>query len=370
MTLTCGDSQHTLFRVMRNASVQETLLVGAAIETIARSLPTSWTINRSPRLVGDSGADAIVELTGPSGQVRFAVQAKRSGSMPSSVLMAVLQQKQRQAELSVLFVSDYIGPALRAALEGHDISYADATGWMRIVSDEPLVLLTGRGADRSPRRRASSAVTRLNGVAAGRLVRALSIVDLPIGVRRLAGVADVSPGSVSKLLTTLTSEAIVERDPAGAITTVRGRDLIRRWTVDYSFAKSNPGAGFYLAPRGLDHTLDRLDGQPGVVLTGSAAARRMLPASTVSVVPMRLLALYTANPAGLAKTLGLVTANQATANVMIAAPQDASILPEEGVALAPAALVLADLVTLPGRSTAEADQLMDTLAATDIRWAA
>ena len=320
--------------------------------------------------MGDSGADGVLELTGPSGRVRFAVQVKRSGSMPSSVLMAVLQQKQRQVELPVLFVSDYIGPALRAALEGHDISYADATGWMRIVSDEPLVLLTGLGADRSPRRRASSAVIRLNGVAAGRLVRALSIVDLPMGVRRLAGVADVSPGSVSKLLTTLASEAIVERDGTGAITAVRGRDLVRRWTVDYSFAKSNPGVGFYLAPRGLDRTLDRLEGLPGIALTGSAAARRMLPATTVSVVPLRLLALYAVNPDGLGRALGLVTADQATANVMIAAPQDASILPEEGVALAPAALVLADLLTLPGRSDAEADQLMDALAGTDTRWAA
>jgi hypothetical protein len=175
---------------------------------------------------------------------------------------------------------------------------------------------------------------------------------------------------VSKLLATLASEGIVDRNGAGAVTAVRGRELIRRWTADYSFARSNPAVSFYLAPRGLDRTLDRLEGMSGIALTGSAAARRMLPASTVSVVPMRLLALYTANPAGLAKQLALVTADQATANVMIAAPQDADILPAEGRALAPAALVLADLLTLPGRSDAEAEQLMDALAATDTRWAA
>lgn len=43
------------------------------------------------------------------------------------------------------------------------------------------------------------------------------------------------------------------------------------------------------------------------------------------------------------------------ANVVIAFPQDAKILPREGVAVA-------DLLTLPGRSDAEAEQLMDTFA--------
>ena len=63
-------------------------------------------------------------------------------------------------------------------------------------------------------------------------------------------------------------------------------------------------------------------------------------------------------------------ADAATANVVIAAPQDDRILPDPGepVALAPTALVVADLLTLPGRSDAEAEQLMDSLAATDPSW--
>ncbi len=52
------------------------------------------------------------------------------------------------------------------------------------------------------------------------------------------------------------------------------------------------------------------------------------------------------------------------------APQDERILPGPGepAGLAPTALVLADLLTLPGRSDAEAEQLMDALAATDPSW--
>ena len=72
----------------------------------------------------------------------------------------------------------------------------------------------------------------------------------------------------------------------------------------------------------------------------------------------------------LAEQLGLVEADAATANVVIAAPQDGRILPSPGepATLAPTALVVADLLTLPGRSDAEAEQLMDALAAIDPSW--
>lgn len=69
--------------------------------------------------------------------------------------------------------------------------------------------------------------------------------------------------------------------------------------------------------------------------------------------------------------LGPVVAEPTTANVVIAVPQDGDILPaadEREPAVAPLALVVADLLTLPGRSDAEAEQLMDALAATDQAW--
>jgi len=56
---------------------------------------------------------------------------------------------------------------------------------------------------------------------------------------------------------------------------------------------------------------------------------------------------------------------------MIAAPQDDQILPQSDdppLSLAPVALVLADLLTLPNRSDAEAEQLLDALARLDTAW--
>jgi hypothetical protein len=363
----------SVFLTMRNASIQETQLTEAALRRATDLLPASWKLSvRLDVQIRSRRFDAVVDMVAPSReQVSFAVEAKRSGSVPTGTLIDLLCVLERQAGLPILFVSDYVGPALRSALADNAISFADTTGWVRIVNESPLILLTGQGADRSPRTRSSSAVTRLNGRAAGRTIRALAVADLPIGVRGLAALARVVPSSVSKLLVTLASEGIADRDSNGSVLAVRRRSLIRRWVRDYDYARSNKSIGYYIAPRGLERTLARLDEHSAVTLTGSAAARRSLPPASTSVVPLRLLALYVADPPGLAQDLGLIAADRATANVVAAIPQDAAVLPgadDRGPAIAPPALVLADLLTLPGRSDAEADQLMDALAATDPAW--
>ncbi len=353
---------------MRNGSVPETLVLEGGLHRIGELLPPTW---RTELTVGGCMVgEALVVLRGPVGLgVRYLIETKKAGaSLPGTV--AALRERQRETGLPALFVSDYVGPATRRALTEAGISYVDATGWVRLVSDDPLILLTGEGAERSPRAPESAAVVRLNGVATSRLIRALSGVEVPVGVRGLALGAGVSPGSVSKLLATLVAEGIVDRGARGAVTGVRRRSLVRRWVRDYGYATTNPGVGYWLAPRGLAQVSDRVAEQEGVAITGSAAARRLLPPGKTSVVPLRLLALYAASPRRLAEQLGLVEADAATANVVIAAPQDDRILPGPGepVALAPTALVLADLLTLPGRSDAEAEQLMDALAATEPSW--
>ncbi len=355
---------------MRNDAGPETLLLEDAIRQVRELLPRAWTANLTDGAAPYAG-DVLLSVRGPAGVgVTYRVEAKRASGRSLADTVAALRERQRETGFPVLFVADYIGPATRRALAQAGISYVDATGWVRLVSDDPLILLMGEGAERSPRAPESAAVVRLNGVATSRVIRALSEVEVPVGVRELASVAQVSPGSVSKLLVTLAAEGIVDRDARGALTGVRRRSLLRRWVQDYGYATTNPGLGYWLAPRGLAQVTDRLAKQEGVAVTGSAAARRLLPPDATSVVPLRLFALYAASPRRLAEQLGLVEADAATANAVIVAPQDQRILPQAGepVALAPTALVLADLLTLPGRSDAEAEQLMDALAATDPSW--
>ncbi|MGH3342568.1 MAG: helix-turn-helix domain-containing protein [Carbonactinosporaceae bacterium] len=351
----------------------ETLIVGEALRSIAALLPANWGVDeRADIRLDGRRLDAIIDLTAPNGdRVSFAIEAKRSGSVPTMHLLSALRELERMSSLPVLFMSDYIGPSLRTTLAEEGISFADATGWVRLTMEDPLVLLTGQGANRSPRPGRTSAVVRLNGVAASRTIRALATTSLPIGVRDLADLANVSPGSVSKLLVTLAAEGIADRDDRGGVAVVRRRALIRRWTRDYTFTKANRPVGYYIAPRGLERTMTRVGtSEMAIALTGSAAARKLLPEGTTSVVPLRLLALYVAAPAALARELGLIEADPASANVVIAAPQDQEILAQTDGELppAPAALVLADLLALPGRSDAEAEQLMDALARDDAAW--
>jgi hypothetical protein len=379
-----------MFPDMGNIRIKETpWWLGGALGSVTALLPASWRL--------DVRTDDVVELTGPNGvRAEFAVEAERSGSVAVRFIVAALQERARLSGLPLLFVSDYIGLTLREALSEAGMSFADATGWVRVSSEVPLILLTGQGATRSPNSRGRisvqkdlqltwnirssgsqgriNAVRRLNGVATNRIICALSTADVPLGVRTLAGIAKVSAGSVSKLLATLAAESIVDRDEAGAVTVVRRRALIRRWVSDYSFAQANQSVRFCIAPRGLGRVLARIGEHPDVAITGSAAARRLLPESTTSVVPLRLLALYASDPARLITELGLIEADPATANIVIARPQAIEILasvPQEvDVRLAPVALVLADLLTLPGRSDAEAEQLMGMLATADTAWKA
>lgn len=173
---------------------------------------------------------------------------------------------------------------------------------------------------------------------------------------------------MSKLLPTLASEGIIDRDERGAVVSVRRRALIQRWARDYSYPKTNGSVGYFIVLRGLDRTLLRLGDLPvPVTLTGSAAARRLLPEGTTSVVPLRLLALYVDAPSALVDELGFISAEPATANTVVAVPQDRRVLTDD---VAPVALVLADLLTLPDRSDAEAEQLIDVLARTDKAWEA
>ena len=187
-----------LFPDMRNLTIQETRMVGDAIARVVALLPVEWSFaeaRESPAAV--AGVDVVVELVGPSGNaVRFAAEVRRSGSIPTSLLITVLRDIASRTRMPVLYVSDYIGRALREGLAAEGISYADTTGWVRIVSADPLILLTGAGSPRAPRDRRTNAVVRLNGLAANRLIRALATVQPPVGVRSLAVLAGVSPGSV------------------------------------------------------------------------------------------------------------------------------------------------------------------------------
>ena len=357
---------------MRNRAVEETLSV--ALLRLRLLLPSTWSLDLTP--ASEGRADATVILKGPgNASALLDVAVKRWTTAPTSNVTGVLASVQRTTSNPVLLVTDYTNRPLRKACEELGISYLDEAGWAFIKMDDPPIFIRTEGTYR-PAPRVASEVTRLNGVAVGRIIRTLLEIQPPIGVRDLSQRAGVkSAGSVSKLLPTLVSAGAVVRDEAARIVDVRRRALLDRWTQDYSFLNGNGLVLDYLAPRGLGPVLERLTDVSGLRVTGAFAGRAYLNKESVSVVPATTLSLYANNPRQLGDQLGLIRVDRQSSNVLIAAPRDPElvVLPtptDAELPLAPLSQVLPDLLTLPGRESLLADQLMDQLAESDPMWGA
>ena len=178
--------------------------------------------------------------------------------------------------------------------------------------------------------------------------------------------------SSSRVLNLLTRDDIVERDVTGAVAAVRKRALARRWAQDYGLTTTNNSVSV-LAPRGIDRLLTTLArSQLRYALTGSAAARVYLPAGRVSVAPLALPVLFVPNATTAQDELEVLPADRG-ANVLLVEPFDDVVYRGttrfDGLQYVAASQAVADLLTGPGRSSEEADQLLDALAATDPAWA-
>ncbi|NMM35712.1 MAG: hypothetical protein HHJ13_17310 [Phycicoccus sp.] len=365
---------------MRSEETRRTQELIRSVETsLRKELPSSWSaqIRSEPSAASELGGRPKVSIviTTPGGaEVVFAAEVSTFGR--GSAIDAATRGSLLRDGLGMptVLITDFANPALRAACSGAGGVFADTTGWLRLVSDTPPLLITSQGAARSESAPRKARTARLNGPASARVIRRLLEVQMPIGVRELAAEAEVSPGTVAKILPTLAQDGAVERAETGAVELVRRRLLLSRWVADYSFAASNREVRWYLAPRGLDRVLSLISQQDDVTATGSLAMREYLPAGTVPVTPLIIAAFYTADPEIIATRFGLVNAAPGAANVVLARPADETLLslgPRKGrPGVVPVSQALADLLTLPGRAREEAEQLIDYLATTDPAWRA
>jgi hypothetical protein len=361
---------------MGNDVFEETEAIVDAVARLREVLPPRWTVEWLAKEArsGDLRADGLVMIIAPgSVAVTFLAEVKRWTTEPTSRVAGVLSSLQRQSPYPVLLITDYTNGPLRGACRELGISFVDEAGWVLIRSDDPPMLISTEGRSRRAPRDGHQ-VSRLNGPAASRIIRALLEVKPPIGVRELQALAGVSSaGSVSKLLPTLAAADALERDDRGQVVDINRRALLDRWTADYSFRASNHAVMNCLAPRGLEPLIDRLRSAEALAVTGSVAAQSYLSDGTVPVIPAGRLAVYAYRPASTANVLGLVEVEEEVSNVTIANPRESELLvapahDESGLPIAPLPQVLADLMGLPGRESLLAEQLMDQLAETDPLW--
>lgn len=329
-------------------SISDNSLIATTSRVLQERLPPGWAVER----VAGSGRGPLLRITSKEG---------RSRELPVSPLSRPDPRAARQLprDRPLLVAAPYLSRGVREAIEEEGSSYADHTGNVRLVLDEPGLFIVTSGAASNPwpeERRFT-----LRGAKAGRVVCALARATPPIGVRALAAAADTDPGYVSRLLGMLDREALVDRTARGQVGRVDWRKLLVRW-ADEAPLESRTTASTWLAPRGLKSLWDGLRSAAfPYLVTGSAAAAGIAP-----VAPTRLASVYVEDPEGAAKALGLRAAD-AGANVVLLQPEDGSLFDRaddrDGLRTAVLPVVVADLLSGPGRSPAEAEALMEWMAA-------
>jgi hypothetical protein len=334
---------------------------------LANQLPAGWGIALAREAQRPNGGpDALMTITGPdAAEKRIVVEVKRQVE-PRSV-SALIEQLRRYAlpNEAALVVAPFLSPRTRDLLAEAGISYADATGNLRIQIDRPAVFIRQTGATQNPWREKRS-LHSLKGPAAGRVVRALCDFRPPYGIRELAARAQTPASSASRVVALIENEALLSRDVQGRILDVAWSRLIERWTEDYSLVGSNM-IQTYLEPRGLDALLQKLRTAPWpYAVTGSFAAIRFAP-----VAPPRLAVVYVANAAVAAADLKLKRVDRGI-NVLLAEPFDPVVYERttshDTIVYASPSQVAADLLTSSDRAPAEGEALLRWMEGNEDAW--
>ncbi|MGH3117883.1 MAG: hypothetical protein ACRDQ2_12385, partial [Gaiellales bacterium] len=253
-------------------------------------------------------------------------------------------------------------------LQERGIAYADATGNLYLTSDDPLILLSDRGASADPWRGPGRPTTSLKGLPAAKLVRALADFVPPYSVADLADLAGASLGAAYRLSDYLAGEGLLIRAERGPITDVDWPELLRRWSQEARYLDTSTTRGF-LEPRGIDSLVENLGRQTSsqrYAVSGSLATQPYAPYAEA-----RLGLIYTDDPVTLSSDLGL-RAVETGANVILATPRSPVVFERTStwrdITIVAPSQAVADLLGGPGRNPAEGEYLLDWMKENPDAW--
>jgi hypothetical protein len=371
-----------LFRVARNKPIRGTELLDDFQRQLVSILPSGWKIDshRPPRDRA-GGVDAVLNLTSPNDETAWIWLEVKRVVEPRDVAATLDNIKARALRTAngsatkhlVVLAAPYLSPTVRERLARAGAGWFDTTGNLRIQLERPALFIDRPGATRNPYTDPDDRRLRsLRGPGAARVVRVLLDGEPPNGVRALAAAAEVGLGTSSRVLDLLAREELVDRDDKGAVLLVRKRSLVERWAQDYGLTTTNNGIAA-LAPRGLDRLLDLLVEYDGrYALTGSAAARTYRPEDELSVVPLTLCVMFVPDAVTASRDLAVRRTDRGS-NLLLIEPFDEVVYRgarvRDGLKYVSPSQAVADLLTGPGRSAEEAEQLLEVLAREDPAWA-
>ena len=347
-------------------------LIGLAFDKLRERLPPEWKVDygldRPLSLV--PRPDAVVRVQSPDGKIAlFALEAKAGAATIRTRLRSQARAVASDNKQVPVVVAPFISQDLRDELRRKGIGYIDATGNVDLRANRPGLFITSWGVDRNPWPTDRPARS-LRAPKAARLVRVLTDLSEPLGVRRIADLASVDPGYASRVMKMLREEGLITAAPRGAVTKVNRPALVRRWAIDYDIAISNRVLRAF-EPRDLSTLVLRVRDRARASSLKCAFTASWAASRYASIAPSRLLACFVERPEALAEALGLRIGEELS-NVWLIEPYDPIAYErggrEQGVNLAAPAQVLVDLMTSPGRAPAEAEAYLAWLSTNDPLW--
>ena len=351
---------------------EETLLI-QGLEKLRERLPQGWTVEEVTYSSGDSPPDQLWEIRGPSASSRGLIVEARSELSPRAVKVmlggGLLKRLRGVAGHPILVVAPYISPRSRELLVDEGANYLDLTGNLRLVLNNPAVFVETQGADKDPFEK-SRPKAGLRGANVGGVARVLIDVCPPYGTTEIANAARVSPGYVTKILETLSAEALIERGGTrGPVTEVDWQALTRRRAEALDLLASTT-TSLYVSPNGARAFLDGLANQTDekLAVTGSFAAVEIAP-----IAGPALLVLYTTslNKDQLAQRLGLLPTSEG-GDVALVRPENPNVfmnlLEQQTVPRVATSQVAIDSLSGNGRMPSEGEALIDWMANNEKEW--
>lgn len=178
-----------------------------------------------------------------------------------------------------VLVSAFLSKSLRRELETQGWSYWDATGNTLIRSESPFVAvrLEGHDKDPDPEPQPTAKLRSLKGRAASEvIVGLLQNGGRANTIRDFARDHRLPLGTVSRVVSLLREENLLEPTGGGPIVLTDRLDVARRWADDYSFVKSFRARRYY-SLNGPELALSKIAGSGiGYAITGVRAAQNWL----------------------------------------------------------------------------------------------
>ena len=316
------------------------------------------------------GFDALILVTTPGDQlIRLLLEVKNVIERRDVPRVCDLIRSQVTSSSDIPVVcARYLSGSVREELISEGVSYADATGNIRIMGNTPAMFIADRGEDRDPWRKGRPRGT-LKGEPAARVVRTLLDYEGNWRIRELIEASGVSSGATYRVLDYLQREdLLVKKGNMYGVTD--WERLLRVWSADAPL-QGTTHVMACIEPHGVDFFLDRLcqKWEFQTAVTGSVAAKEW-----VNYAPTKAAFVYVSSLQEAMQQWGL-RPNTTAPNVILLEPVARTDVPfrnviqsKSGYTIAAPSQVAADLLNGPGREPAEGEELIQWMKTNEAMW--